>query len=476
MGITPVILCGGSGTRLWPLSRSCYPKQFMDLEGRTLFGDTVDRALALPGSQGLMVVCNQSQRFLAGAHLQNLPEAPRIVLEPEARNTAPAIALAAFIATCGGDDPVLLVLPSDHHIEENDVFAAVVSSALPVAEQGYLVTFGITPTAPATGFGYIRQGKPLPGSDAADPAFAAFTVDAFLEKPEAAKAAAMLDEGGYYWNSGMFLFRASVYLEELARHAPAIHEACRNACTRMEKDKDFIRVDEQAFAHCPQDSIDYAVMEHTTRAALAPLPVHWTDLGSWGAFHETGKEDAQGNVCVGDVHCEESRGCYLHSTHRLLTTVGLEDTVVVETADAVLVAPRDRAQDVKKVVQWLAAGNRPEKDNHVKVYRPWGCYEVLRCEDRFQVKRIIVNPGAVLSRQMHYHRAEHWVVVSGTALVTVNGKATILHENQSTYIELGMEHRLENPGRIPLVVIEIQTGSYLGEDDIVRFEDTYGRA
>lgn len=469
MSITPVILCGGSGTRLWPLSRSCYPKQFMDLEGSTLFGDTVTRAMNLPGAQELIVVCNQSQRFLAGAHLQKLARAPHIVLEPDARNTAPAIALAALVATRGGEDPVLLVLPSDHRIEGDDVFASVVASALPVAEQGYLVTFGITPTAPATGFGYIHQGTPLDGT-------AAYTVDSFLEKPDAAKAAAMLAEGGYYWNSGMFLFKASVYLEELARHAPAIHEACCKACQNMEQDRDFIRVDDAAFLNSPSDSIDYAVMEHTTRAALAPLPVHWTDLGSWEAFHETGQGDAEDNVCVGDVRCEDSRGCYLHSTHRLVATVGLEDTVVVETADAVLVAPRHRAQDVKKIVQWLAAQERPEKDHHVKVYRPWGCYEVLRCEDRFQVKRIIVNPGAVLSRQMHYHRAEHWVVVSGTALVTVNGNATILHENQSTYIELGTEHRLENPGRIPLVVIEIQTGSYLGEDDIVRFEDTYGRA
>lgn len=471
MGITPVILCGGSGTRLWPLSRSCYPKQFMDLEGTTLFGDTVQRALSLPGAQDLMVVCNQSQRFLAGAHVQGLAKAPRILLEPDARNTAPAIAIAALVATAKGDDPVLLVLPSDHRIEETEVFASAVADALPVAEQGYLVTFGITPTSPATGFGYIRQGAPL-----AHAGSTAFTVDSFLEKPDAAKATAMLAQGGYYWNSGMFMFKASTYLEELAQYAPAIHAACAKACQSLEQDKDFIRVNDAAFLASPSDSIDYAVMERTTKAALVPLPVHWTDLGSWEAFHETSEGDAAGNVCVGDVRCEESQGCYLHSTHRLIATVGLEDMVVVETADAVLVAPRNRAQDVKKIVQWLTSHDRPEKDHHVKVYRPWGCYEVLRCEERFQVKRIIVNPGAVLSRQMHYHRAEHWVVVSGTALVTINGKAAILHENQSTYIELGTEHRLENPGHIPLVVIEIQTGSYLGEDDIVRFEDTYGRA
>lgn len=471
MALIPVILCGGSGTRLWPLSRSQYPKQFMDLEGSTLFGDTVHRARMLPDAGAPLVVCNDAQRFLAGSHLQSLDCQGGIILEPEARNTAPAIALAAHIAlrNAQGGDPVLLVLPSDHKIADDGAFAEGMARALPVAEAGYLVTFGITPTAPATGFGYIRQGQALPGLDGA------FAVDRFLEKPNEEKAAAMLAEGGHSWNSGMFMFRASVYLEALAAHAPELAAACRAACERITEDGDFIRVDAQAFLACPANSIDYAVMEHTRRAAVIPLPLAWSDLGSWTAFYEINTPDSAGNVCVGDVLAESSSGCYLHSTHRLVAAVGLEDVVVVETADAVLVAPKDRVQDVKKIVDRLAGANRPEKDVHVKVYRPWGCYEVLKGDSRFQVKRITVNPGAVLSRQLHYHRAEHWVVVSGTALVTVHDKVTLLRENESTYIELGVEHRLENPGRIPLVVIEIQTGSYLGEDDIVRFEDTYGR-
>ena len=471
MSLIPVILCGGSGTRLWPLSRSHYPKQFMDLGNRTLFGDTVRRALALPDSQHMLVVCNESQRFLAGAHMQGVKSKYRILLEPAARNTAPAIALAAHMALrdAGPADPVLLVLPSDHRVADEQAFVQAMLRALPVAREGYLVTFGITPTDPATGFGYIQQGAALPGDQGA------FRVARFWEKPDEAKARAMLAEGGYHWNSGMFMFKASVYLEELTAHAPALAAACAAACAEVTSDKDFSRVDTQAFLSCPSDSIDYAVMEHTQKAAVLPLALGWNDLGSWSSFYEVGQKDNSGNVHSGDVVAVDSRDCYVHGTHRLVATVGLENTVVVETADAVLVAHKDSVQDVKKIVARLTADKRPEKDNHVKVYRPWGFYEVLKCDERFQVKRITVNPGAVLSRQLHYHRAEHWVVVSGTALVTVNGEETLLHENQSTYIELGMEHRLENPGRIPLMVIEIQTGSYLGEDDIVRFEDTYGR-
>lgn len=475
MAVTPVILCGGSGTRLWPLSRSHYPKQFMDLDGHTLFGDTVRRAMTLHDAQKPLVVCNEAQRFLAGVHLQQEGGTGGIILEPEGRNTAPAIALAAHMALRraaaeGGDDPVLLVLPSDHRIIDDAAFAAAMAQAQPVAQAGYLVTFGITPTEPASGFGYIQQGAAL-----AEHAHA-FAVARFLEKPSEERAAAMLQEGGYSWNSGMFMFRASVYLDELAAHAPAMAEACARACAAVSDDGDFTRVDAAAFLDCPSDSIDYAVMEHTRRAAVIPLPLDWSDLGSWTAFYETGARDDDDNVRIGDIMAEDSTGCYLHSTHRLVAALGLEETVVVETADAVLVAPRSRVQDVKKIVSRLTAANRPEKDLHVRVYRPWGCYEVLHCDARFQVKRITVNAGAVLSRQLHYHRAEHWVVVSGTALVTVGEHKTLLQENQSTYIELGVEHRLENPGRIPLVVIEIQTGSYLGEDDIVRFEDTYGRA
>lgn len=467
MNLTPVILCGGSGTRLWPLSRAHYPKQFMDLgDGRTLFGDTVRRAMSLEASDPL-VVCNESQRFLAGGHLQPFAATPKIILEPEARNTAPAAALAALTARKDGD-PVLLVMPADHRIPDTQAFAAAMRRAAPLAEEGHLVIFGVAPREAATGFGYIRQGVPLPNNGA-------FAVDRFLEKPDAATAAALLAEGGYWWNSGIFMFRATAYLEELEAHAPDIYAACAAACTHMTADGDFIRVDREAFLASPTNSVDYAVMERTRRAVVMPLNLDWSDLGSWDAFYGTGSPDPQGNVCVGDVLAEDSAQCYLHAAHRLVAAVGLEHVVVVETADAVLVASRERAQDVKRLVSRLERMGRPEKDNHVKVYRPWGSYEALRCESRFQVKRIIVNPGAALSRQMHYHRAEHWVVVSGTALVSVDGKKSLLRENQSTYIELGMEHRLENPGRIPLVVIEIQTGSYLGEDDIVRFEDTYGR-
>ena len=468
--LIPVILCGGSGTRLWPLSRSQYPKQFMDLGGATLFDDTVRRSARIQGAGKPLVVCNESQRFLAGAHMQAAGGASAILLEPEARNTAPAIALAAHAALRGGKDPVLLIQPSDHRIPDEDAFAKAMGEALPLAQAGNLVTFGITPTAPVTGFGYIQQGHPLAG------VANAFAVARFLEKPNREKAEAMLREGGYSWNSGMFMFKASTYLDELATHAPAMAEAVARACTNLLTDDDFCRVDATAFLQCPANSIDYAIMEHTTRAVVMPLCLDWSDLGSWDAFHETSVQDGQGNVRIGDVMDEDSVGCYLHSTHRLLATLGLENMVVVETADAVLVAPRSRVQDVKRLVDRLAAENRPEKDTHVKVFRPWGSYEVLKLDNRFQVKRIIVNPGAVLSRQLHYHRAEHWVVVSGTARVTVGEASTLLGENQSTYIELGVEHRLENPGRIPLEVIEIQTGSYLGEDDIVRFEDTYGRA
>lgn len=474
MILRPVLLCGGSGTRLWPLSRSAYPKQFMDLGGRTLFGDTVRRSLALPGAGAPLVLCNEEQRFLTAAALQAERAEARIILEPTARNTAPAIALAALAAVeeaGGAEDPLLLVQPCDHAITPQEAFNTAVQQAVPCAAAGRLVTFGITPDRPETGYGYMQQGTPFETG---------FQVDRFVEKPAEDKARAMLEEGGYFWNSGIFLFRASVYLNELKRLAPAVHEACAAAWAGHVRRIDFTRVPEETFAAAPAISIDYAVMEHTPLTVMVPLTAQWSDLGSWEAFYTAAAKDAEGNAVVGDVICENTASCYLHSTRRLVAAFGLSDLAVVETGDAVLVAPRSETAHLKCLVDRLKKEQRPETDLHLQVHRPWGCYEVLaphtrRAEARFQVKRIEVKPGAALSLQLHHHRAEHWVVVSGTAEVTVGDKTFLLREDESTYIPLGTVHRLKNPGRIPLSIIEIQSGSYLGEDDIVRLEDTYGR-
>lgn len=462
-----VVLCGGSGTRLWPLSRSLYPKQFMELGGHTLFGDTLARAAALPDSGAPIVVCNEEHRFYVAATLQSQGTAGSILLEPKGRNTAPAIALAALSALEDGEDPLLLVLPSDHALQPQAAFADAVTVARRCAESGHIVTFGVTPDRPETGFGYIRQGAPLPCGGRA--------VERFVEKPDAERAEAMLAEGGYLWNSGMFLFRASAYLEELARFAPAIHAACATAWSGRSADHDFIRPEKDAFLNSPADSIDYAVMERTERAAVVPLTAEWSDLGSWEAFYAAAPHDADGNACRGDVFAQDTRACYVHAAHRLVATLGVSDLVVVETADSVLVADRRHAQDVKKIVEELKARGRVEAENHPLVYRPWGSYESLARGERFQVKRIVVKPGGQLSLQKHHHRAEHWVVVAGTAEITVGDEVRLYHEDQSTYIPLGTLHRLKNPGIIPLVIIEIQSGSYLGEDDIVRLEDSYGR-
>ncbi len=463
-----VVLCGGSGTRLWPLSRSLYPKQFMELGGHTLYGDTVDRAAALPDSGAPLVVCNEEHRFYVAAALQQQGLKGAILLEPKGRNTAPAIALAAFAALSGGDDPLLLVLPSDHVLKPQAACAEAVARARAGAETGRIVTCATTPTAPETGFGYIRRGEELPSGG--------YAVARFVEKPDLAGAEAMLADGGHLWNSGMFLFRASVYLEELALRAPDIHAACRAAWDGHHADHDFIRPDADAFLSSPADSIDYAVMEKTDRAAVVPLTAEWSDLGSWEAFYEAAPHDGDGNVRVGDVFAEATENCYLHATNRLVATLGVSDLVVVETADSVLVADRRRTQDVKKVVEALRKRGRGEAENHPLVYRPWGSYETLAEGERFQVKRIVVRPGGQLSLQKHHHRAEHWVVVAGTAEITVGDEVRLYHEDQSTYIPLGTVHRLKNPGIIPLVIIEIQSGPYLGEDDIVRLEDSYGRS
>jgi mannose-1-phosphate guanylyltransferase/mannose-6-phosphate isomerase len=460
-------LCGGSGTRLWPLSRTFHPKQFIELDAGTLFGRTVKRAAGLAGTGKPIVVCNENHRFFAAGILHELGVAADILLEPLARNTAPAITLAAMAAREGEEDPLLLVLPSDHIIDPDEALNAVVASAAAAAGNGSLVTFGVTPTRPETGYGYIRRGAEAgPG---------VFRVARFVEKPGREEAEKLLSDGGYTWNSGMFLFRASTFLDELTRYAPAIHDACRKAWSVRSRDLDFVRIGKEDFAESPSDSIDYALMERTEAACVVPLTAEWNDLGSWKAFYEVSPRDDRGNARVGDVVSLDSDNCYLHSTHRLLATLGVKDLVVVETADAVLVADWSRTQEVKKVLEKIAAEGRSEADTHVKVYRPWGSYESLSFGDRFQVKRIVVNPGKVLSLQFHHHRAEHWVVVRGTAKITVNGEVRLLGEDQSTYIPLGTVHRMENPGRIPLEIVEVQTGAYLGEDDIVRLEDSYGR-
>jgi mannose-1-phosphate guanylyltransferase / mannose-6-phosphate isomerase len=482
--IIPVILSGGSGSRLWPMSRELYPKQLLPLvSDRTMLQETVARLEGLPELGNPMVICNEQHRFMVAEQLRQVGADPAtILLEPVGRNTAPAAALAALQAGAAGEDPLLLVLPADHVIRDAAAFRAAAQAGAALAEAGKLVTFGIVPAKAETGYGYIKAGEAL---EAVSPAengtprpspFTPYRVQAFVEKPDLATAERYVAAGDYYWNSGMFLFRASVYLEELERFAPAMLAACKKALEKAQQDLDFVRLDAEAFAACPADSIDYAVMEKTTAAAVIPLAAGWSDVGSWSALCEVAQADAAGNVLVGDVLAADSRNSYLHASSRMLATVGVEDLVVVETADAVLVASKDRVQDVKQIVEQLKRDGRGEALLHRKVNRPWGSYESIDTAERFQVKHIIVRPGATLSLQMHHHRAEHWVVVKGTARVTRGDETLTLSENQSTYIPLGVTHRLENPGKIPLELIEVQSGSYLGEDDIVRFEDNYGRS
>ncbi|AMV07886.1 MULTISPECIES: mannose-1-phosphate guanylyltransferase/mannose-6-phosphate isomerase [Xanthomonas] len=464
--VLPIILSGGSGTRLWPLSRESYPKQFLPLVGdKSMLQSTWLRAAPVAGHAPI-VVANEEHRFMAAEQLQQLGVKPSaILLEPKGRNTAPAIAVAALEATRDGADPLLLVLPSDHVIGNEAAFQAAVKVAAEAAAQGKLVTFGIKPTAPETGYGYIKAGAGT----------AASAVERFVEKPDLATAQSYLASGEYYWNSGMFLFRASRYLEELRKFHPAIADACQKAWENGKRDADFTRLDKDAFAASPSDSIDYAVMEKTADAVVVPLDAGWNDVGSWSSLLDVSNQDAQGNAHHGDVIQLDCQNTYAYGS-RLIAMVGLEDVVVVETPDAVLVGHRDRIQEVKDVVSQIKTAGRSEATWHRKVYRPWGAYDSIDMGQRHQVKRITVKPGAVLSLQMHHHRAEHWIVVSGTAEVTRGEEVLLLTENQSTYIPLGVTHRLRNPGKLPLELIEVQSGSYLGEDDIVRFEDTYGRA
>jgi mannose-1-phosphate guanylyltransferase/mannose-6-phosphate isomerase len=468
--ILPVIMAGGNGSRLWPLSRELYPKQFLTVSGElSMLQQTVARLNGMEHHAPLLI-CNEEHRFIAAEQIRLGGFAHSgIILEPIGRNTAPAIALAALQALKNAkkdEDPILLVLAADHLIENTSAFQASVSKALPFAKDGELVTFGIVPTVPETGYGYIKAGQPQGD---------AFTVEQFVEKPDLNTAQDYLASGDYYWNSGMFLFKASRYLEELKKYSPEILFSCEKSMEESTPDMDFIRVNIEAFQHCPDDSIDYAVMEKSSSVVVVPMDAGWSDVGSWSALWEVSKKDENNNVIKGDVIAVNSTNNYLHSNNKLIAVVGIDNLVVVETKDAILVAHKEQVQDVKAIVNHLKAVGRTEHKIHREVYRPWGKYDSLDVGNRDQVKRITVKPGAKLSIQMHHHRAEHWIVVSGTARVT-NGEQTILlTENESTYIPIGQIHALENPGVLPLELIEVQSGSYLGEDDIVRFEDRYGR-
>jgi len=464
--ILPVILSGGSGTRLWPLSRETYPKQFLPLVGEHSMLQATWLRVAAVASRDPIIVANEAHRFVAAEQLHNLGVQPQaILLEPIGRNTAPAIALAALEAMADGSDPLLLILPSDHVIADQAAFHGAVNAATQAAQDGKLVTFGIVPTGPETGYGYILAS----GADTVRP------VERFVEKPDLATAQGYVDSGDYFWNSGMFLIRASRYLTELERFRPQMAAACRRAFAGAVRDADFTRLDVEAFQAIQGDSIDYAVMENTSDAVVLPLDAGWNDVGSWSALRDVSPRDADGNATRGDVITMDCRNSYAHG-QRLIAMIGLDNVIVVETDDAVLVADAAQVQQVKDVVARLKAEGRPEASWHRKVYRPWGAYDSIDQGERFQVKRITVKPGGTLSLQMHHHRAEHWIVVSGTAEVTRGDEVLLLTENQSTYIPLGVTHRLRNPGKLPLELIEVQSGSYLGEDDIVRFEDTYGRA
>ncbi|TBV05412.1 mannose-1-phosphate guanylyltransferase/mannose-6-phosphate isomerase [Phytopseudomonas dryadis] len=465
----PVILSGGNGSRLWPLSRQLNPKQFLPVadDSLSMLQATIQRLdgldIALP-----YLICNEEHRFLAAEQLRQLGmDKASILLEPVGRNTAPAVALAAIKALEDEHDPVLLVLAADHLIKDVAAFHQSIKTALPFAEAGKLVTFGIVPTHAETGYGYLEKG-----AAAGD---GGFDVKSFVEKPDSETAKGYLASGEHFWNSGMFMFRASRYLQELERWQPEILSACRLASAQSERDMHFVRIGMEPFASCPENSIDYAVMEKTADAVMVPLDAGWSDIGSWSALWDVSAKDEQGNVFKGDVLQHDTQNTYVHADYRLVTTVGVEDLIIVETKDAVMVAHKDKAQEVKRIVEQLKQEQRGEYLNNREVYRPWGKYDSIDNGQRYQVKRITVKPGAKLSVQMHHHRAEHWIVVSGTAQVTNGEETYMVTENQSTYIPIGQIHALENPGMIPLELIEVQSGTYLGEDDIIRFSDNYGR-
>jgi len=472
--IIPVILSGGSGSRLWPMSRALNPKQFLSLfSDKTMLQDTVSRLKGVPELAEPVVVCNEEHRFLVAEQLRDVGiQANKIILEPVGRNTAPAICAAAeYIASQKHEqEPVILILSADHVIINIEAFHQAIETGRRIAEKGHLVTFGIVPDKPETGYGYIRRGEALGNEDES-----AYRVGEFVEKPDLSTAEHYLDSGEYYWNSGMFMFTSSSILNELDHLSHNIYTAVKQSVANGTKDLDFCRLDAAAFITSPSDSIDYAVMEKTDKAVVVPLDASWNDVGSWSVLWNVKEHDEQGNVFDGDVLSYEVTNSYVHADERMVAVIGMDNCIIVETADAVLVADKDKSQEVKTIVKQLKDSGREEALLHKRVYRPWGSYETLDETSRFKVKRIIVNPGAQLSLQMHHHRAEHWVVVKGTATITCGDKTMVLTEDQSNYIPLGATHRLENPGVIPLEIIEIQTGSYLGEDDIVRFNDSYGR-
>jgi mannose-1-phosphate guanylyltransferase/mannose-6-phosphate isomerase len=466
--VIPVILSGGAGTRLWPLSREMYPKQLLALASKqTMLQDTAARLAMIAGAIPAIVVCNEAHRFTVAEQLRALESsASAILLEPAGRNTAPAVALAALKAQELDADATLIVAPADHVIRDVRKFSQAADVAVSLAQNNKLVTFGIVAHVPETGYGYIRRGE------GAGPAF---PVAQFIEKPPLDLAVQFVATGDYYWNSGMFVFKASRYLAELSKFAPDILEACTAAYKAAKADLDFVRIDKAEFIKCRSESIDYAVMEKTKDAIVLPLDVGWSDVGSWSSLFDALPADEDGNVLQGDVLTHDTHDCYVHSTSRLVAAVGMEDHIIVETKDAILVAPKDRVQDVKELVAHIKKSGRTESALHREVFRPWGSYDSIDGGDRFQVKRLTVKPGGVLSLQMHHHRAEHWIVVQGAARITRNDETFLLAENESTYIPVGATHRIENPGKVPLHIIEVQSGSYLGEDDIVRFEDNYGR-
>jgi len=466
--VIPVILSGGAGTRLWPLSREMYPKQLLSLTSKqTMLQDTAMRLAAIAGALPPIVVCNEAHRFTVAEQIRALDiQASAILLEPSGRNTAPAVALAALKASSIDPDATLVVAPADHVIRDARKFQQAAEVAVALAQHDKLITFGIVAHAPETGYGYIRRGA------GAGPAY---PVAQFVEKPALDLAQQYVASGDYYWNSGMFVFKASRYLAELSSLAPDILSACTAAFEAAKTDLDFVRIDKAEFIKCRSESIDYAVMEKTKDALVLPLDVGWSDVGSWSSLFDVLPADEEGNVLQGDVMVHDTHDCYVHSTSRLVAAVGMEDHIIVETKDAILVAPKDRVQDVKDLVAKIKKSGRTESALHREVFRPWGSYDSVDSGERFQVKRLSVKPGGVLSLQMHHHRAEHWIVVQGAARITRNDETFLLAENESTFIPVGATHRIENPGKVPLHIIEVQSGSYLGEDDIVRFEDNYGR-